>query len=576
MPGYNGCRISYPRLQALLAAASIRTSGYRQLMQLAQGSVSGPLTDSGRTEVDSATNKKIPAGRRTWGFLLLTGLFLLQLGFFSYVALHRFIDGDEGFYLLASRLVLLHKKPYIDFLFEQAPLFPYAYAFWMKCFGLTWTSARLFAALLTAVTGTLLFEDICHQTRHWLAGLCGTIMFAASMLIFGFFPVAKTFSLAALLVFSAYVVVNRLASKSSSWLAAGGGVLLALSIDTRSYLVVVVPLFILWIMRSSEAKDARRLTKWFLAGCAVGILPCLYFFLSSPDAFLFNNLGYHAIRSNGGLVGMWEEKIVVLLQLFLMGPESNGLQNGILFFTSIGLLSATGKRRYPPRFAFQIAIAVGLVSLLPTPAWPQYFSLCVPFLLVTAVCTTDDMVCALESRRGRTYALAGCTLLFCVYLAAGVPDFHRYLVTGKGVPGIKSAQEAREWKLQPVVEVSRAIEQIASPGETVASLWPGYIFQTRTEPFPGLEADYAVPIADKLSAAQRRKYHVVSPADLERSFAAHTPRVVVVRDKVPSEGSPEWQKLRAMEDSLRNSVRENGYTVAQSVGGVSIYVYHPR
>src|SRR4051794_23533138 len=62
--------------------------------------------------------------------LFLVVVFALQFLFFSYVALHRFIDGDEGFYLLASRLVLAHKKPYIDFLFEQAPLFPYVYALW--------------------------------------------------------------------------------------------------------------------------------------------------------------------------------------------------------------------------------------------------------------------------------------------------------------------------------------------------------------------------------------------------------------------------------------------------------------
>src|ERR1700691_4810430 len=133
--------------------------------------------------------------------LLLFLVFGLQFLFFSYVALHRFIDGDEGFYLLASRLVLAHQKPYIDFLFEQAPLFPYIYALWMKCFGATWTSARLFAALLTALTGTLVCEEVWRHTRRWVAGVCVVVMFAASMLIFGFFPVAKTFSLAGLLIF---------------------------------------------------------------------------------------------------------------------------------------------------------------------------------------------------------------------------------------------------------------------------------------------------------------------------------------------------------------------------------------
>jgi hypothetical protein len=41
-------------------------------------------------------------------------VFVFLACFFSAVARHRFIDGDEGFYLLASRLVLEHKAPYLD------------------------------------------------------------------------------------------------------------------------------------------------------------------------------------------------------------------------------------------------------------------------------------------------------------------------------------------------------------------------------------------------------------------------------------------------------------------------------
>ena len=38
--------------------------------------------------------------------LLFVPILLLQAGFFLYVSQHRLIDGDEGFYLLASRLVM--------------------------------------------------------------------------------------------------------------------------------------------------------------------------------------------------------------------------------------------------------------------------------------------------------------------------------------------------------------------------------------------------------------------------------------------------------------------------------------
>ena len=75
--------------------------------------------------------------------LLLIPVFLAEVLFFVFIARHRFVDGDEGFYLLASRLVLMHKKPYLDFSYLQAPLLPYVYAGWLRVVGLSWASARL-------------------------------------------------------------------------------------------------------------------------------------------------------------------------------------------------------------------------------------------------------------------------------------------------------------------------------------------------------------------------------------------------------------------------------------------------
>src|SRR5271169_700175 len=96
--------------------------------------------------------------------LLLAPVFLALLCFFLYVSRHRFIDGDEGFYLLASRLVLAHKTPYLDFFYTQAPLLPYVYAIWMKFVGVTWVSGRTLPALLTTLLGLLMFWHICRVT----------------------------------------------------------------------------------------------------------------------------------------------------------------------------------------------------------------------------------------------------------------------------------------------------------------------------------------------------------------------------------------------------------------------------
>src|SRR5262249_25063878 len=57
--------------------------------------------------------------------------------------------GDEGFHLLASQLINSGKKPYVDFIFPQTPIWAYVDAGWMQIFGETWRSSHLLSALLT-------------------------------------------------------------------------------------------------------------------------------------------------------------------------------------------------------------------------------------------------------------------------------------------------------------------------------------------------------------------------------------------------------------------------------------------
>ena len=505
--------------------------------------------------------------------LLLVPILLLQILVFTFVARHRFIHVDEGFFLLASRLVLMHKKPYVDFFYPQAPLLAYVYALWMKCFGISWAAGRLLAALLTSLVGVLLYEHVCRQTRNWLAGLAAVVVFASCTLIFGWFPIVAPFSLAGLFLFAAYVTVSRLSAESSPWLLAAAGLLLGFGVDTRSNVLLVTPLFLWWIFRNSDKRTRLTAIFWFLGGCTVGMAPCLYLFIPSPDTFLFNNLGYHAIRSNAGLIGMWWEKLVLVIMFFLGGPGANGIQDSILFFVSLGFIFSIGTRSYPPRLAFQIALLVGILSLLPTPAYLPYFCLSVPFLVVSAVCVVNDLLVTLESRRQRLFAAAACVVLLGIYLGASAGDFRRYFITGEGIPGVRWAPDKGDWRLQRILAVSQAIDQIANPGEMVANFWPGDIFQTKAAPFPGFENPFALAVSERLTSQQRARYHIISPAEIESNFAAHTPRIVVLRDQVFSAvPDEELRRLQDSMDTIKSSLRADGYTLVRSIGGISIYV----
>ncbi len=499
--------------------------------------------------------------------LLLVPIFVLQIALFLFIARHRFVDTDEGFYLLASRLVLLHKRPYLDFFFQQAPLLPYVYALWLKCFHVTWASGRMLAALLTSLLGLLLYAHVSEQTRSWIAGLSSVVLFSTSTLVFAWMPIAKPYSLGGLFLFAAYIVASRTSVDASRWPPAAAGLLLALAADTRSYLGLTVPLFLWWIYRNSPARLKTVLS--FVAGLAVGLLPALYFFLSSPSAFVFDNLGYHAIRTNAGLVGMWGEKLVVLLMLFLGGPEGNGIQNCLLFVISLAFVLSIGKRDWPPRFAFQIAALVGLISLLPTPVLPQYFSFCIPFLIVSAVCVVHQLLANSTASRQRLLMASACVFLMGIYLAVSVGDFRKYLITGDGIPTVRTLHDPWDWRLSTVETISHAIDQLARPRETVASLWSGYLFETQATPFSGLETDCGILIADEITAEQRAKYHIVSWSQLNTSFAARWPRIVVLQNH---HSQRNMLVPDVLGDTAANSLTAHGYSVVRSFGDTYIFM----
>ena len=509
--------------------------------------------------------------------LALVFVVLTQFAFFSFVAGHRFIDGDEGAFLLAAKLVLMHKRPYLDFFYQQAPLLPYVYAAWMKVAGLTWSAGRILCVLLATLLGGLIYQHVLSLTQRCLAALIAVSLYITSTLVFAWFSVVKTHCLAGVLLFASYAVITRNSTRFSRWPLAVAGTLLGLSIDTRSYVLLLIPVFLWWVYANSEHWDGARSTGWFCLGLVVGMLPSLYLFICSPDAFVFNNLRYHSLRTGAGLIGWWQEKVFTLIELFIGGPEANGLQWSILFFVSLGFVFAIKQRKYPPRLAFVIAVVLAFVCLLPTPAYLQYFSLCVAFLVVSAVCVAAEFYSQLESLREKRTVLAVCLVTLIGYVVFGAYDLRSYAFTGNGVPGVHIAQDRADWSLQRVVKVSRAIDEISYRNEPVASFWSGDIFQTKTQSIAGLESPFSLTVAEKLSPEQRAKYHIVTLGELEASFALRQPRIVVIRTELSSAFSQEeLPRAREIAESLKTLLAVHGYTAVRSIGGISIYLYRPH
>ena len=234
--------------------------------------------------------------------------FFIQLVFFGILAPLRLVAKDEGFYMLASELVSQGATPYLDFFYPQMPLLPYVYGAWMKFFGFSWVSARLFSALLTAAIGTLIYVLVREKSSPAFGAL-SVLLFASCCFVFPWFLTVQTYALSVFLLLGAYYLFERATEKSSSALLAFSGLAFGLSIDVRLFFGGLLPIFLYGLARNGTSfrvfcKDSLI----FCIGMGIALLPNLYFLLAHFDNYFFNNLGYHMDRTSRDVLGEFANK----------------------------------------------------------------------------------------------------------------------------------------------------------------------------------------------------------------------------------------------------------------------------
>jgi hypothetical protein len=464
------------------------------------------------------------------------------------VAFLRLIDGDEGFFLVAARLISEGLRPYHDFFFIHAPMVPYVIAVFFKLFGHGWYVARFAAGLVAVVLGLLIFDHLRRATGKAAWAAVGVLLYAGSGLALGWFTVSKTLGMSALFMFAGCAVLSRGGRFSS--LAAG--VLLGLAASTRLYLLVSPLCAALFLLRAGGgARRIGRELAWLSLGTLVGLYPLLLNLVRDHQALLFGTVEYHALRDvrNRGAIADWPQKWVILRSILGVegGDGPGSLQFLGLLVGALGaLVSRDGNRN--PLFAYHW-IGLFLVSLLPTPSYTQYFCLLVPFLIVECV----TLLAAAEAPR--LSPLLGVAV--AAYCALGWLDVKRYIVTGEGVAGIFSPDRAPRWEISLVRQVSRAVDEQNRPSG--GSWWPGYFVSSRTPMAIDLANDFATVIADRVAPERRRRFHIRTHAEMAAMIAHHDPPLFV-------EGN--WA-FRPIADVLPRA----GYTVAATVGPVKIWTY---
>jgi hypothetical protein len=498
----------------------------------------------------------------------LPACLLFQLALFTAIAYSRFIDNDEGLYLLAVKLVAHGKRPYLDFFFQQMPALPYVYALWSRIVGLSWTSARMLSVLCSVGIGGLLYWHVERvYCRKALAG-SAVLLYALNNLVIAWHTVVKTYALSNLLLFGSYLVVFPSNKRRSGWQAFLGGLLFACAVDTRLYLIAAAPVLVASLYYSGPRTDRRQLhVVPFFAGFVFGLLPNLFFLLRAFDVYAFDNIGYHLIRHpSGALAGIRQKLETLLIITNIQGSyDGSGAQFILLCLPAL----ATAWSRRPDRqllVPFAMAVVLFITCLMPRPTFSQYFCVCVPYLVIVAL---NFIASSARPQPFRPFfqqvrALGLCAVL--LYLLCGIVAVWNYGYWGSAVEGIGNIENAVDFRISTVRQVSKAVEQLVAKGEPVISFWPGYLVDCDCVPEDGTENEFALAISRKLTPTEAKRRKIITEPEVETLLQRHFPRAIIVR----SRDGGGWGV------SFRNTLQANGYKIVRSIAKADIYFWTPQ
>ena len=455
--------------------------------------------------------------------LELISAFTLMLAFFFYISQERLAAGDEGFYLSAAKLWAEGKSLYLDFFFPQMPLMPWVYGFMFKIIGTSWISARLVSAILSAACGLVIFIALRPhgQKASWL----GALLFASHSMIFPWYPVAKSNSLAMLcLIVSFYLtfyLIKQVQQRHLLSILLLGGIFFGLSIEARLFFAGIGPVFALLIAINSSTWRSRLVNVLvFTVGTFVALIPCFVLMIKDFDIFWFNNLGYHLIRDVNSQEIRVAEKITILKTIFSLrdAVQIEGFQFLLLFIFSAIYQIIYWKRAQRISEPFIFGIGMIILNFIPTPSYVQYFGTAAPFFVLGAT-----PIIASFSSIGVLVFLVG-------YLAFAPLDYRKYTKTGEGVLGITQGDQQYK-KIKALKEIGEAISREVPLGTPVLTDWPGLLIDSHATFYPRVENQFGKKFASRIFSNQRAKYKIATIGEIKNFVFRKSTQFILIEDR---------------------------------------------
>jgi Dolichyl-phosphate-mannose-protein mannosyltransferase len=484
-------------------------------------------------------------------------LYLLGLLYYAQV---RPLDGDEGYYTTAARLVWEGKVPYKDFAYQQGILLPYIYSWIWSVHPRSLVAMRFLSAACGAIA--VLLWGLWLVSSRRFSPTVALATFAVILLnpYWVWWNIAvKTFAVSNLLVSVTMICLYfALQSQGPRWYFTAGLALGACA-SARGLYAPLVPLVLAWLLQVEWRARSRRFagSAAFLPGAACGVLPMILSFASDPHAFIFNNVSYRSLLSP-------HETFRRSVHVYLDNLAS--LLHHTYFVVTIllalaGIFSLLKLRRRPElpynrqdyRY-FQLAILMLGVYVatasIPFPVYDQYFSS--PLLPFLVFFIAEGLRVSLRFRTLTLFLLV--VILPILFLRGIKGESEEYAFT-------------RNLQLASFRQIKQVLESNSRPDDVVLSIWPGYVFESGRRYFPGSENQFSYDVASKISPDARARYHLLSGAEVINAISSHDFDIFISsanRYYLDATMSPiERQRMR---DALNSN-----YALVGKYDGVEIY-----
>ncbi len=338
--------------------------------------------------------------------IIALGIFLVVIGIAFFIVFNRamtkeLIHDEHQFISSAYLLAKNGLWPYVDYPYFHMPNLVFVYAILFKWFPEKLLAARVFSVISAVLAAGILYWTIYILARHRFVykiglSLCALVLLVADPLYNEVAGFAWNHDLSVLLALLATVIfiVGFRHSKIKKWLFVSG-IFLSIAIGVRVSWVMIIPPFLAGFFifqRDDTFRTKIESIFWFALGGILAMLPSLILFLLAPRKFIFGNYWYAQLNTQYRLDIGTARPIDLMSKLrFFLNYQEPGFWI-LLVLTIFYVYLWSGWQYYKNKkidpviiFAILLLPFIFSGSMLPSPAYRQYFYAVVPFEILAVV-----------------------------------------------------------------------------------------------------------------------------------------------------------------------------------------------